>query len=174
MSNPFLGEIRMVAFNFAPVGWALCNGQILPISQNVALFDILGTTYGGDGQKTFALPNLQGCVPIHMGTNTSGTPYIIGEQGGAENVTLTLAELPPHNHPVNCVNSGGTQASPAGGYPAIESTGTSLDYSNGPSSGQMSSSMIANTGGGDPFSVQQPYLCVNFVIALSGIFPSRS
>src|SRR5689334_9815739 len=131
MSNPFLGEIRMVPFNFAPKGWALCNGQILAISQNTALFSLLGTTYGGNGVSTFALPDFRGRVPIHAGQGPGLSSYVLGEQTGTESVTLTVPQLPAHNHTVNGVASGGSQASPAGGSPAIESTATSLDYSNG-------------------------------------------
>jgi microcystin-dependent protein len=173
MSDPFVGEIRMVGFNFAPVGWATCNGQLLPISQNQALFSLLGTTYGGNGTSNFALPNLQGRVPVHEGSNGSGS-YVLGQAAGAETVKLTVNNLPAHSHQVNCVDSGGTQASPAGTYPAIESTGTSLDYSIANPTAQMIPTMIADTGGGQAFSVEQPYLCVNFIIALQGIFPSRN
>lgn len=173
MSNPFIGEIRMVGFNFAPAGWALCNGQLLSISQNTALFSLLGTTYGGDGISTFALPNLQSRVPIHFGQGNGLSPYVLGQAGGAETVTLLTSQMPIHNHGVNCNTGGGTQASPAGGFPAVESTGTSLDYA-ASSNGAMNPAMTGNTGSGQPHSNIQPYLSVNFVIALQGIFPSRN
>jgi microcystin-dependent protein len=174
MSTPFLGEIRMVGFNFAPQGWALCNGQLLAINQNTALFSLLGTTYGGDGVTNFALPNLQSRVPIHMGTGAGLSGYVIGQIGGSENVTLLANQMPTHTHAVNAVISGGNEATPASNFPAVESTGTSLDYSGGPANTTMNPGMLASAGGSQPFSIIQPYLCVNFVIALQGIFPSRN
>ena len=164
----------MFAGNFAPRNWAFCNGQLLSIAQNTALFSILGTTYGGDGRTTFALPDLRGRVPIHPGQGPGLSNYSLGEQAGVESVTLNQNQLPAHTHGVNAVAQGGNQASPVGHLPAVESTGTSLDYSNSASTGQMSPAMIANTGGGQPVSVVQPYLCVNYIIALQGIFPSRN
>ena len=145
----------------------------MSIQQNVALFSLLGTQYGGDGQTTFALPNLQGRVPVHAGTNSFSYTYVQGELGGAETVTLTPSTLPAHSHGVNCVGSGGTQASPVGAYPAVESTGTSMDYSTATGTGQMNPGTIATAGSGAPFSIEQPYLVMNFIIALQGIFPSR-
>jgi microcystin-dependent protein len=174
MSEPFLGEIRMVGFNFAPVGWALCNGQILSIAQNTALFSLLGTTYGGNGTQTFALPDLRSRVAIHQGQGPGLSSYIQGQISGSENVTLLYNNMPIHNHLVNAVGSGGNQSAPTNNLPAVESTGTSLDYSNAAATGQMSNGMIANAGGSQPFSVIQPYLCINFIIALQGIFPSRN
>jgi microcystin-dependent protein len=173
MSNPFLGEIRMVGFNFAPTGWALCNGQLLSISQNTALFSLLGTQFGGDGISTFALPNLQSRVPIHAGQGPGLSPYVVGQAGGSESVALTASQMPVHNHGVNCSTSGGTQASPANGYPAVESTGTSSDYATS-ANGTMNPAAIGNAGSGLAHANIQPYLCVNFIIALSGIFPARS
>ena len=174
MSNPYLGEIRIVGFNFAPVGWALCNGQLMSIQQNTALFSLLGTTYGGNGVTTFALPNLQGRVPIHFGQSPGTSNYVQGQMAGAEVITLATSQIPPHSHLVNCNTGGGTQASPSGGVPAVESTGTSLDYSATGDGNIMNSAMIGNTGGGQPVSIVQPYLCMNFIIALNGIFPSRN
>jgi microcystin-dependent protein len=175
MANPYLGEIRMFAGNFAIAGWALCNGQLLSISQNTALFAILGTTYGGDGVSTFALPDLRGRVPIHVGQGVGlSNAYILGQETGVESVTLTASQMPVHTHLVQCNTGGGNQASPAGNLPAVESTGTSLDYSNAPPNGAMSSAMNASTGGSQPHSNIQPVLCVNFLIALEGIFPSRN
>jgi microcystin-dependent protein len=168
MSEPFLGEIRMVGFNFAPVGWALCNGQVLPISQNAALFSLLGTTFGGDGRTTFALPNLQGMFPMHMGGG-----FFMGQTGGAASVKLTTAQMPAHSHTLGCNTAGGTQASPSGGYPAIESTGTSLNYA-ATGGGAMNTAVVGTTGGTTAVPTLPPYLCVNFIIALQGIFPSRN
>jgi microcystin-dependent protein len=174
MSTPLLGEIKMFAGNFAPKGWALCNGQILAISQNAALFSILGTFYGGNGTSNFALPNLQSRVPIHQGTGPGLSPYVIGQQAGAENVTLLTTQMPSHTHTVNAVASGGNQASPLSGSLAIESTGTSLDYSNAAPSSPMNPAMIVPNGGSQPHTNIQPYLCVTFIIALVGVFPSRN
>jgi len=174
MSTPYLGEIRMVGFNFAPVGWMLCNGQTLPISQYTALFALLGTTYGGNGVTTFQLPNLQGRVPIHQGTAQTGTPYVLGETSGVENVTILANNMPIHTHLVNAVNSGGNAASPAGALPAIESTGTSLNYASTAANTTMNPTMIGTAGGNVPLSVMQPYVVVNFIIAFEGIFPSRN
>jgi len=174
MSEPFLGEIRMFGFSFAPEGWALCNGQILAISQYTALFSLLGTYYGGNGQTTFALPNLQSCVAIHQGRGPSLSPYVLGQTGGVETVTLTTAQMPTHTHLVQCNTGGGNQATPSGGLPAVESTGTSLDYSNAPPNDSMNSAMIETQGGSQAHPNLQPYLCVNFCIALQGIFPSRN
>lgn len=164
----------MVAFNFAPVGWAMCDGQLLPIAQNQALFSLLGTTYGGDGRSTFALPNLQGRVPLHGGQGSGLPLYSLGESAGAPTATLLINNLPAHSHALNCIGNGGNQASPVGAFPAIESTGTSLDYSTGSPTGQMNAGAVAPAGGGQPFSIQPPYLCLNFIIALQGIFPSRT
>jgi len=174
MAEPFVGEIRMFGFNFAPTGWAMCNGQLLPINQNQALFSLLGTTYGGDGVSNFALPNLQSRVPIHMGQGTGLSQYIIGQESGAETVTLALSQMPAHSHTVQCNTGGGSQASPAGGVPAVESTGTSLNYSNAPNGSTMGSAMIENAGSGNAHTNIQPYLVVNFCIALQGVFPSRN
>ena len=163
----------MVGFNFAPVGWALCNGQLLSIAQNNALFALLGTTYGGNGTSTFGLPNLQGRVPVHQGNNGFAS-YVLGQLSGTENVTLLSNNMPIHNHLVNCNSAGGNQATPGGGLLAVESTGTSSDYTTAAADSTMNPAMIGNAGGNVPFSIVQPYLCVNFIIALTGIFPSRN
>jgi microcystin-dependent protein len=174
MASPFLGEIRMFGGNFAPRGWAFCNGQILPISQNTALFSLLGTTYGGNGTSTFALPNLQSRVPVHWGTGAGLSSYVIGQQAGQENVTLLQSQMPAHTHLLNAVTSGGNQASPTGNLPAVESTGTSLNYSSDPANTTMNPAAVANAGQNLPVPVVQPYLAVSFIIALQGIFPSRN
>ena len=189
MAEPFLGEIKMVGFNFAPSGWKLCNGQIIAISQNQALFALIGTTYGGDGVQTFALPNLQGRVPIHQGTGAGLSTYVMGQSSGVENVTVTTSQLPSHQHGLSSANAKlgaydgpGNQASPAGNVPAIESTGSSLNYSDAPNTDPAFKSLggfgtgaaTGLTGSNVPVSVVQPYLCVNFVIAMVGIFPSRN
>ena len=176
MATPFIGQITIFAGNFAPRNWAFCDGQLLSIAQNTALFSILGTTYGGNGTTTFALPDLRGRVPIHAGSSAGpGLPqYFLGQVGGEPNHTLIQTEMPQHNHIVNAVAGGGNQASPAGGLPAIESTGTSLDYSSAATSATMSNSMISTAGGSQPHNNMQPYLAVNYIIALFGIFPSRN
>lgn len=174
MSNPFLGEIRMFGCNFAPRGWAFCNGQLLSITQNTALFSLLGTTYGGNGTTTFGLPDLRGRVPIHFGTGPGLSPYSQGQIGGTENVTLLTTQIPAHNHTVNAVGTGGNQASPVGNLPAVESTGTSQNFSNGGVTGQMNAGTINPTGGSQAHPNLQPYQTLNFCIALTGIFPSRS
>ena len=172
MSEPFIGEIRMFGFNFAPRGWALCNGQQLAIQQNAALFSLLGTTYGGNGVSTFQLPNLQGRVPIHMGTGAGLSTQVPGEMSGSENTTLLVSNLPSHNHTL-AVNSGaGTQASPSGTYLA-ESDRRDFQFASS-SNATMAASAISSIGSNIPISIMQPYLVVNFCIALVGIFPSRN
>ncbi len=174
MSDAFIGEIKMFAGTFAPRNWAFCNGQSMAIQQNAALFAIIGTAYGGDGVTTFSLPDLRSRVPVHAGQGTGLSNYFLGEKAGIENETLLYNNMPIHSHSVNAVNSGGNQASPASNYPAVESTGTSLNYSNGPANSTMSPTTISNAGGNVPFSIIQPVLCVTFIIALVGIFPSRN
>jgi microcystin-dependent protein len=171
MSEPFLGEIRMAGFNFAPQGWAFCNGQIMAINQNQALFSLLGTTFGGDGQTTFALPNLQSRVPIHQGQGVGLSPYVMGENAGTESVTLTQSQMPQHSHTVNA-NTGGGQATPSGNFPGNEATPVKI-YAVA-SNTTMNAATLSNAGGNQAHSNLQPVLCVNFIIALQGIFPSRS
>jgi microcystin-dependent protein len=171
VTEPFVGEIRIFGFNFAPIGWALCNGQLLPISQNTALFSLLGTTYGGNGTSNFALPNLQGRIPIHQGTGAGLSPYVIGQTGGTESTTLTVGELPAHNHPVNAHNGVGTLARPAASVPARSSAEA---YAPAPDGTTMDAGMIGDTGSGQPFNNLQPYLVLNVCISLLGIFPSRN
>ena len=172
MGEPYIGEIRMFAGNFPPNGWMFCAGQLLPISGNDVLFQLIGTTYGGDGQSTFALPNLQSRVPIHMGTSPlSGTTYQIGESGGVESVTLTTQQIPQHNHLFLASSAsagatdptGQTLASPVGNIFNASSNRTAL----APQS-------IGATGGSQPHENMQPYLCINFIISLFGVFPSQT
>ncbi|HTG70013.1 MAG TPA: tail fiber protein [Candidatus Udaeobacter sp.] len=171
--DPYLGEIRMFAGNFAPQGWALCNGALLSISENDALFALLGTTYGGDGQTTFALPNLVSRVPIGQGTSPqTGTTYAAGQQGGTESVAISVNELPAHTHPVYASNAGGTQSSPNA---AVWAAQTSRNiYSTALPEGQMNLQSITPTGGSQPHDNMMPFLPINFIIALTGIFPSQS
>lgn len=173
MANPFLGEIRVFGFNFAPKGWALCNGQLMAINTNTALFSLLGTQYGGDGRTTFGLPNLQGRVAIHQGNG-----FVIGEAAGTNNVTLSQAQMPAHSHSVTADAAGGVQLSPSGAFIA-ETSSVNVPLWRGGSFApaatnpvNMAPGMIGATGGNQPFSVQNPYLVMNFCIALQGIFPS--
>jgi microcystin-dependent protein len=159
----------MFGFQFAPNGWALCNGQLLSIAQNTALFSLLGTNYGGDGVSTFALPNLEGRVPIHQGRG-SGSTYTIGEPGGSETAALSIAQLPAHNHSVMAHKGAGKNSVPTNNVPAATS-GDSYDATGNVA---MNAAMIGQTGGGEPFGVVQPYLTVNFCIAMQGIFPSQN
>ncbi|HYV04612.1 MAG TPA: tail fiber protein [Blastocatellia bacterium] len=179
MSEPFLGMIAIYGFNFAPRGWAFCNGQILPIAQNTALFSLLGTTYGGNGQTTFALPDLRGRWPNHFGQGPGLSSYDLGQVGGTESVTLTGQQIPAHTHTVACVTGAGTAAKVANNLLSnlgIDPPPTTANvYSNAAASGQMSPSMIPPSGGGNqPHTIIQPYLTLNFCIALEGIFPSRN
>jgi microcystin-dependent protein len=170
MSEPFLAEIRIVAFNFAPRGWAFCDGQILPINQNQSLYSLLGTTYGGDGRTSFALPDLRGRIPYHVGSQMRQ-----GQKGGEETHTLGAAEMPSHIHQLQCYQGSDRDNSvrPDDGLLAESPLGD-IQYSRGDPDGYMSSSSLANTGGGQPHDNLPPYLVVNFAIALQGLFPSRS
>lgn len=166
MAEPFLSEIRIFSFNFAPKGWALCNGQLLPINQNQALFALLGTTYGGNGQTTFALPDLRARVPVHV---CSG--HILGERAGEQAHTLTLAEMPSHTHLVNASSAGGNDPTPNAHVLA-----SPLNASYRPASAlmTMAPSSVTNAGGSQPHQNMQPFLTLTFCIALQGIFPSRN
>lgn len=173
MSEPYLGEIRMAGFNFAPRGWALCNGQLVSIAQNSALFALLGTTYGGDGQTTFALPDLRGRVPIHWGTGPGLTNRVQGEVSGTETCTLIANQMPAHNHLINAQSAAGTTTSPSGAYLAGQPRGGAMMYASTPDS-NLSASALSVAGGNQPHNNMQPYLAVTFIIALNGIFPSRN
>lgn len=167
--EPFIGELRCFGFNFAPNGWALCQGQLLPISQNTALFSLLGTMYGGDGRVTFGLPDLRGRVSLGFGQGPGLSSYTQGEVGGQETVVLTAGQLPPHSHTV-AASSASTTKSPAGAVPAVtpggSSYGTTTDL-------VMSPSMIGGGGNSQPHENMEPYLVLNWCIALEGIYPSR-
>lgn len=169
MAEPFIAEIRMVACNFAPQGWALCNGQLLPISENFALFNLIGTTYGGDGISTFGLPNYQGNVPVGMGTGAGLSPYEIGETGGQNQVTLLTAQLPTHVHPIGASTSPATTNTPS---PAVSlGVASAAAYGAAVNMGPMGSQSV---GGNQPHENRQPYLPLTFIISLFGIFPSRN
>lgn len=170
MSQPFIGEIRMFAGNFAPVGWAFCNGALIPISENDALFNLIGTTYGGDGQNTFALPNLQSCVPVHVGPG-----FALGQSGGAESVTLTTSQIPAHSHLAMCSASPGTQTGPGGNFWALPNPSITIYNSVPPAPTlAMGPTAIGSTGGSQPHDNMIPFLVINFIISLFGVFPSQS
>ncbi len=170
MGTPYVGEIRMFAGNFAPVGWALCQGQLLPISGNDTLFNLIGTTYGGDGQQTFALPNLSSRVPMHTGS-AGGATHTLGELGGTEAVTLTTNQIPAHSH-VPQANSGtGSQTLPANN---VWANSTNLPYSTSAPSAAMSPQAIQNDGGSQPHDNMIPFVAINFIISLFGVFPSQT
>jgi len=169
MGTPYVGEIRMFAGNFAPAGWAFCQGQTLAISDNDVLFQLIGTTYGGDGQTTFNLPDLSSRVPVHMGTG-GGSSYIIGQSAGAEAVTLTTPQIPAHSHPPLCNSGDGTQNSPSNGVWAQQTQ--NAPYSKVPPTVQMANNAIGATGGSQPHDNMVPYLVINFIISLFGVFPS--
>ena len=166
MADPFLGQLMLVPYNFAVRGWAFCSGQILPIAQNTALFSLLGTTFGGNGQTTFALPDLRGRVPIHYGQGPGLSNYDLGQVGGSETVTLTTNQIPGHAHTIGATNSGSTSTRPANNVNAQGGA-----YS---STSDASMQPTGNTGGSQPHSNIQPYLTLNWLIALEGIYPSRN
>jgi microcystin-dependent protein len=165
MAQPYVGEIRMFAGNFAPAGWMLCDGQLLPISENETLFNLIGTTYGGDGESTFALPNLQSRVPIHQGNG-----FILAETGGVEDVTLTAQQIPIHTHPLLASADPATVPNPQNNI--LSTTATATPYFNIAPATPLSPQAITGTGGSQPHTNLQPYLTINFIISLFGIFPS--
>lgn len=170
MAQPYVGELRIFAGNFAPAGWMFCEGQIIPISENETLFNLIGTTYGGDGQSTFALPDLRGRLPIHQGTRPGGSSYIMAENGGAEEVTLSVNQMPIHTHPMLGASGNGTQATARNNV--LASSPLLKLYSGEAADTAMAATSITSTGGNQPHTNVQPYLCVNYIISLFGIFPS--
>lgn len=172
MSEPFLAEIRLFPYNFAPRGWAFCQGQLLAISQNTALFSLLGTTYGGNGITTFALPDLRSRVPIHVGQGPGLSPYDLGQVGGTETVTLNTSQLAPHPHPANCLNANGNQPQPNNAVWATD-LGGNPQYGVTKAAGTMAPNIIGPSGNGQPHNNIQPYQTLNYCIALQGIFPQR-
>jgi microcystin-dependent protein len=171
MTEPFLGEIRLFPYNFAPRGWAFCQGQILSIAQNTALFSLLGTTYGGNGQTTFALPDLRGRVPVSSGQGPGLSFYTLGEEAGVESVTLSQQQMPQHNHQVQVNNAGSATGRPSGAYPGQTSGNAYAPSTDGTT---FAPQAISNSGGSQPHENRQPYLALNYCIALEGIFPSRN
>lgn len=172
--DPFIGEIRPFAGDFAPRGWAFCNGQLMPISQNTALFSLLRTVYGGDGRTTFALPDLQGMTPMHQGNGPGLTARSLGETGGSEGITLIDTEIPSHNHLAQCFNGPSNTDEPSQVVWANTGRGVPIAYNNEPNQTFMSSQAIHPVGGDQPHNNRQPYTGLNFIIALEGVFPPRS
>ena len=169
MAQPYVGEIRMFAGNFAPAGWMFCEGQLLPISENETLFNLIGTTYGGDGQSTFALPDLRGRLPIHWGSG-----YVLAETGGVETVTLTTNQIPAHTHPFLASSIDGSLPDPVGAVTAQSRTvGVNLYLEQTNPNVNMAANAISSVGGNQPHNNFQPYLCVDFIISLFGIFPHQ-
>lgn len=170
MADPFIGEIRMGGWNFAPLGWAFCDGSLQSIAQNDTLFVLIGTIYGGNGQDTFALPDFRGRVPVHLGTNLGNT-YPIGQVAGSETVAVTANQMPAHTHNVPSSSSSATSTDPSGRIPAASSA---TPYAAATATGAFGSSMVGNSGGSQPHENMMPFQCVTFVISLFGIFPSRN
>ncbi|HEY3733904.1 MAG TPA: tail fiber protein [Streptosporangiaceae bacterium] len=168
MPTPYVGEIKMFAGNFAPAGWLLCNGQLLPIDEYIVLFQLIGTTYGGDGQTSFALPNLQGRLPVHQGAG-----YPIGQSGGSEQVTLASAQMPMHSHSFLCTTNAGAQKDPPGNVPATIVAGSAY-IEGSPTAALAPQSVSAAPGNSQPHDNMQPYQCVSYIISLFGIYPSPS
>jgi microcystin-dependent protein len=164
MAQPYVGEIRMFAGNFAPAGWMFCEGQLLPISENETLFQLIGTTYGGDGQSTFALPDLRGRIPLHFGNG-----FTLAETGGAETITLTVPQIPAHSHPLLATSAGANTSNPTGSVLAKPSKNL---YRSGSANNPMNPQSVGSTGGSQPHNNFQSYLCIDFIISLFGIFPS--
>ena len=170
MAEPFLGQLMCVGFNFAPRGWATCDGQMMSVGQNTALFSLLGTQYGGNGTTTFGLPDLRGRVSLHQGSGPGLSNYTIGEAGGVESVTLSSQQMPLHNHAINASNSDASDQTPGGNFPSGGGA-----YNNSPPPRQtMNQAMCGNAGGNQPHENRQPYLVLNWIIALEGIYPSRN
>jgi len=175
MADPFVAEIRILPFNFAPRGWAFCDGQLLPISQNTALFSLLGTTYGGDGRTNFALPNLQGSAPMHPGQGPGLSLHFLGETGGSETVTLLQTEIPLHTHTMRANGGDGIAPSPAGNVASGPGADRDLFwYKDGPPNALMRADASGIAGGNLPHNNMMPYLTLNFCIALQGVYPPRS
>jgi microcystin-dependent protein len=172
MSQPFVGEIRMFGGSFAPAGWAFCSGQIMPISENDTLFNLIGTTYGGDGQETFGLPDLQGRIPIHAGQGSGLSPYILGEKAGTENVTLTTQQLPNHSHTVLASADPASSTQAAGNITAA--TNQLKIYTENATSKVFAPNTLSVVGGSQPHENMMPFLVITFIISLFGIFPTQN
>lgn len=173
MAQPYVGEIRMFAGNFPPNGWMFCEGATLPIAENEVLFQLIGTTYGGDGEETFNLPNLASRVPMHMGTGPDGTTYQIGEMAGTEQETLSVQQIPNHTHPFTCSAALGTAATPIGNVLGTVVAPIAMYYE-GAVDSNLNAQSITPAGGSQPHENTQPFLCINFIISLFGVFPSQT
>jgi microcystin-dependent protein len=172
MAEPFVGEIRLFAGNFAPLGWAFCDGSVLAIAQNDVLFSLIGTTYGGDGQNTFALPDLRGRVPVHQGQGPGLSPYVIGQSAGAEQVTVLAPQLPSHSHVLNATMADATAGTGVAGSLTGKAAATSF-YGNTPGGGALAAQAMLPSGGNQPHNNMAPFLGLTFIIALFGIYPSQ-
>ena len=173
MSEPFLAEVRIVGFNFAPRGWAFCDGQILPINQNQSLYSLLGTTYGGDGRTSFALPDLRGRAPMHVGSS-NGAAHLLGQKSGEETHLLSAAEMPQHDHAMYGSTNTANSINPEGNLPAQTPLPVGNLYRSDTVNDKFASAALANVGGGQAHNNMMPYLAINFCIALQGLFPSRN
>jgi microcystin-dependent protein len=174
MAQPYVGEIRMFAGNFPPNGWMFCEGAPLPISENEVLFQLIGTTYGGDGEETFNLPNLASRVPMHMGTGPDGTTYQIGEMAGTEQETLSTQQIPNHTHTATCTGALATQNNPANNVLAASNGATLFPYGTDEPTTTLNAGSVSPAGGSQPHENTQPFLCINFIISLFGVFPSQT
>ena len=174
MSSPYIGECRLVGFNFAPVGWAMCQGQLVPISENDTLFQLLGTTYGGDGQNTFGLPDLQGRVPIHQGQGVAGTTYVPGEKGGVEQVTLTIQQIPKHTHTLIASNTAGNSSVVQQHVLANAPSGQVYVVNGIVADTPLNANALMPQGGNQPHDHLQPFLTMKWIISLFGIFPTQN
>ena len=170
MSDPYVGEVRLVGFNFAPVGWMICNGSLQSIANYETLYNLIGTTYGGDGQSTFGIPNLQSRIPIHQGTSTTGTAYVIGQPSGVETVTLGINQYPSHNHSLLASTNSTGSSNPANN---VVNSGLTAYTADAPAT-PMLSAMVGNSGGNLPHNNLQPYLALNWIIAYDGVYPSQN
>jgi microcystin-dependent protein len=172
---PYIGEIRMFGGNFAPAGWEFCNGQLLPISENDTLYQLLGTTYGGDGQETFGLPNLMSRAPVHLGTGSFGTSYTLGESAGVESVTLTTGQMPAHSHVAVGSTDPATSSDPhTHVFASLSAAGTRSAYGTDPPFGSLDATSLSPAGGSQPHDNLQPYLVISFIISLFGVYPSQT
>jgi len=171
VSQPYVGEIRMFAGNFAPAGWMFCEGQLLPISENEVLFNLIGTTYGGDGQSTFGLPDLRGRIPVHVGTG-AGSTYTLAQTGGAETVTLNINTIPAHSHPLVASTNTAQTASVSNNVTGATNSSANQFYRQATPAQPMAPNSIGSTGGSQPHDNFQPYLCIDFIISLFGVYPS--
>jgi microcystin-dependent protein len=174
MSNPYVGEIRMFGGNFAPAGWMFCEGQLLPISENETLFNLIGTTYGGDGQQTFALPDLRGRLPIHTGIPPGGPSYVLAQKGGTELVTLSANQVPSHVHALNASKAASSQGTAVGNVTGDTSAAGANVYGLLSAPAALDSGAVVGVGGSQPHDNRMPYLAVSFIISLFGIFPSQN